>query len=292
MDAYLGKEVVLEQVGRRELGAPGVQRFEHRVRVELVVHRNEDEKQATSSRLGQDLGQSLAVFPQVLQCVELRREVAEALPQESVRLRQAARIERSPELHEVVLIEGVVSPAQIQAAAFDEGSRILFSNEAIPEFSSTLPIPLCVDILRRHPVQFVDNREGENTDGRQPLLSVDDCELPIALSVNDQRPHVVTALGLPEKIEDVVPEVLPLLLRPGVVALVRRNVIRLAVGDQLQVVDGGSAQHVGPAHDYLGRRVPWCSLTARGRGEANMGRLPPGVKGLACARRFPAKREG
>ena len=81
---HLGKEVVLQQVGRRQLQAAGVQRLEHGVRIEFVFHCDEDDEQTSGCGLGQDSGERFAVLLYVVKCVELCREVAEALPQKRV----------------------------------------------------------------------------------------------------------------------------------------------------------------------------------------------------------------
>ena len=84
LHTHLGEEVVLQQVGRRQLQATGVQRLEHGVRIEFVLHRDEDEEQASGCGLGQDSGECFAVLLYVVKFVELRREVPEALPQKRV----------------------------------------------------------------------------------------------------------------------------------------------------------------------------------------------------------------
>ena len=104
----------------------------------------------------------------------------------------------------------------------------------------------------RRSLSMIASANREN--GRQPLLAVDDEELAGAVGLHDQCPHVVTAVGLAAQLDDVVPEVFPLLLRPGVAPLVRGNAIRLAVADQLQVAGRSGIEDVGPAHES--RRPP------------------------------------
>ena len=228
---------------------PGVERLEQGVRVELVVHRDEDEQQAAGDGLRQDLRDFLAFVARLhSQLVDLLGEVAEALPQKGVRSRQAAGIERGPQLHQVVLVEGIVDFVQPQPAALHQGRRVLFADEAVPQLLRPFPIPLAVRTRVRHAQKPGDDREGQQRDRRQPLLAVDDQELAVTVGLDDQGAHVMPAVGLAPQLDDVVPEVLPLLLRPRVVALVRRHPVRLAVADQLQVAGRPRVQDVGAAH--------------------------------------------
>ena len=256
--AHSREEVVFQQIGRRELQATGVERLEQGVRVELVVHRDENEEQAAGHCFRQDLRDFLAfVLPVSFQLVDLLRKIPVALPQERVRPRQAARIERIPELHQVVLVERVVGFVQVQPAALDERRRVLFADEAVAQLRGALPVPLIVRASIRHAPQLVDDRQRQQGDGRQPLLAVDDEELAVTVRLHNQGAHVMTAVGLAAQLDDVVPEIFPLLLRPGIVALVRRHAVRLAVADQLQVAGRPRVEDVGSAHRFSRLAAPY-----------------------------------
>ena len=155
------------------------------------------------------------------------------------------------------------------------------SDESIPKLRRAFPVVLRVDVVIGDPMQLGDDREREDADGRQSLLAVDDRELAVAVSLDHERSHVVTCLGAFAEVEHVIPEVFPLFLRPGVVALVRRHAISLPVADQLQVVDGYRVQDVGPAHVVLtgaDRSTIWNAPPCRWWRGTNMGRCLLGVK--------------
>jgi hypothetical protein len=242
-------EVVLQQIRRRELQPAGVERLEQGVGVQLVIHRDQDEEQAPGDGLRKDLRDLLAcvVRPHV-QLVDLLREIPVALPQQCVGPRQAARVERPPELHQVVLVERIVDLVQAQPAALHERRRVLLADETVAKLGGALAVPFLVRALVRHAPQLADDGQGQQGNGRQPLLTVDDEELAVAVGLHDQRTHVVTPVGIAAQLDDVVPEVFPLLLRPGVVPLVRGHAIGLAVADQLQIAGRAGVEDVRPAH--------------------------------------------
>ena len=136
----------------------------------------------------------------------------------------------------------------MQPAALDQRRRVLLAYEAVAKPCGAFPVPLLIRATIRHAPQLLNDRQGEQRDGRKSLLAVDDEELAVTMRLDDQGSHVVTALGIAPHLDDVVPEVLPLLLRPGVVPLVRRNAVRLAVADQLQVAGRARVEDVGPGH--------------------------------------------
>ena len=153
----LGEEVVLQQVGNGQLQPTCIQSLEHGVCIQLVLHRDENEEQVSGYRFRQDSGKGFAVLLYVAQRVELLREVPKALPEKRVGSCQAAWIRWASELDQIVLVEGVVGPAQIQPAAFDEGCGVLLSDEAIPKLRGAFPVVLSVDVSIGDPMQLGDD---------------------------------------------------------------------------------------------------------------------------------------
>ncbi len=152
------------------------------------------------------------------------------------------------QLDEVVLVERVVGRVEEQPAALDERSRILLADEAIAQLVGPFPVRRWLDTAVGHRPELADHSQCKNAERRHPLLAVDDEELAIVSPFDNQGPHIVTVVTPTTKLQNVIPEVFPLLLRPRVIALVRRHTVPLAVTDQLQVVDRSRIEDVGPAH--------------------------------------------
>ena len=95
---------------------------------------------------------------------------------------------------------------------------------------------------------MLDRREREYAQGRKTLLAVDDEKLAVTLPLDHKRAHVMSVVGPAAQFDDVVPQILPVLLLPGVVTLVWRNAVDFAVADQLEEIRGTGIQEIRLCH--------------------------------------------
>ena len=204
---------ILQQVGSGQFQAARIEGLEHRVSVQLIVDRDENEEQLPGHGLGQHTRSGSAVVAQFYERFQTLSKLDKTLPQEPIRPRQTPGIAWLPVLYQVVLIDRVVGLIEVEPAALGQGSRILLADEAIAKFARSLTVCICLDTLVSHGPQPRNHCKDQDTECGQPLLTV-----------------------------------LPLLLGPGVVALVRRHTIALSVADQVEIVDRVGVQDVASCH--------------------------------------------
>ena len=163
--------------------------------------------------------------------------------------RKVTRLNQRHPLREVVAIEGIVVMIEAELAFNSQRHGITRADVGRLEQLRPLTVVRCLIPILRAGSQKVNCGENKDAERRHPLLAIDDLEALPVLGLENDRAHVVVGTLLLEPAE-VLPQVFPMLLLPGIVTLVTRNGVGLAVTEKLLQVLGSRDQQIGLAHEF------------------------------------------
>src|SRR5579872_102188 len=134
------------------------------------------------------------------------------------------------ERNKIVLVVGVIISVKDQLGARNQSYRIEIANIRTSELFHAPPVCVRIDAGVRKIVQDLEDSQDQKANGCKTLLAVDDLEGLVVLGLHHQISHIVRGLSAGGDCAlNVLPEIVPFIGRPTVVALKARNAIGQAV---------------------------------------------------------------
>jgi len=186
------------------------------------------------------------------------------------------------------LIKVFVIPIERELARLHEGTGLFRSDVAAAQEGCPLTVRVRLDAVIRQFAQPGDHAEDENAQGRHPLLAVDDREfLRILILHQHQRPHVVLRRPPGGEIQQIQPQILPVLFLPRVIPLKRGHPVGSAVPKQVLEIRGAGGKEVRGSHDVgleSSRKIGGTRVSgSAGREEFRQQEVAGAAEGLVAA---------
>jgi len=158
--------------------------------------------------------------------------------------------------NQVSLIKAVVMPIEFQFGTGDQRDGVQIADIGVLQGIASALISVGIQPQPGQFLQVAQRRQHHHAERGETLLPIDDVEALAVRGLQDQITHVVGRLGfLVEQAENVLPQVIPLVVRPGIIPLKGRHLIAQAIAQQLaKRLVGGIEVHGGQGQSSIASR--------------------------------------